>query len=144
VELCAQVSRGRTEGGAGSDFVGLAAIPEPALYNGSPANVPDQHFAGLRLVLREGTLPIVWFHLGWPVRSPGAAAPAEWYARFLELAGGTTIERVAWWGLSNLLPGDCSALTGVNVGAPETICFRGMYSDSGADTALSQAFLPAE
>ena len=127
-----------------TDFVALSAIPDPNLYESSPSNLPEHHFSGLRHRFGDGAEPIVWFQLGWPVRSAGSSAPAEYYSRFLELAGGTAVERLSWYGLPHLLNGDCAPLTGERVGASETICFRGMFSVSGADTALSGVYFPAE
>jgi hypothetical protein len=125
-----------------SDFAAFAAIPNPDLYGGQPSNVPESHFAGLRDAIPTGSgTPVVWFQLGWPVAGAGASSPAQWYEFFLENAGGHEIESVSWWGLTDLFTdGDCNPLTSEGVGAPESICFRGLYSVSGAPTSLANSF----
>ncbi|MBN1947243.1 MAG: hypothetical protein JW797_16345 [Bradymonadales bacterium] len=127
-----------------SDFVALAAIPDPADFDNTPSQVSDWHFAGLRLLFPEGSKAIVWFQLGWPISSTGSSAPGQFYQRFLELAGGTTIERVCWYGLTNLLAADCQPLTGEAVGASQTVCNRGLFSVTGAPTSLSDSYFAGE
>ena len=109
-----------------------------------PTGLVDWHFAGLRHEFPAGSKPIVWFQLGWPISNAGSAAPGDFYERFLELAGGPTVERICWWALTNLLEGDCTPLTGSEVGASQTICFRGLFSVSGAATALSEEYLAGD
>jgi|GEM_PF-4888643 len=132
--------------GTTSDFVALAAIPDSSRYTGVPANVTDGHFAGLRLIFPVGTLPIVWFQVGWPVSSATSSTPADFWERFLQLAGGTTIERVSWYGLVHFSDGQqdigCAALVGDQIGAEQTVCFRGIFSVSGGNTALSGIYFP--
>jgi hypothetical protein len=132
------------DGGSNSDFVALALIPDPANHGNSPSNIPDNYLGGLRLLFGEDDTPIVWFQLGWPVSSSGSSIPGDFYTRFLAIAGGLNVERVAWYGLTHLIDADCQALTGDQVGASQTVCFRGMFSVSGANTALSDKFLVRE
>ena len=124
-----------------TDFVALAMIPDSSLYT-SPSEIPDRYFGALREVFPTGSTPVVFFQLGWPTRSSSSSLPQQFYQHFLDHAGGITIERVAWYGLTHLLQGDCNSLTGDLIGAPETVCYRGMFSDSGAATALSDSYFP--
>lgn len=126
-----------------SDFVALAMIPDPAAHGGDPTAVPDRYFGALREVFPTGTLPVVFFQLGWPTSSAGSSAPQQFFQHFLNHAGGIAIERVAWYGLTHLLQGDCAPLT-ETIGAPQTVCFRGLFSQSGAATALSDMYFPEE
>lgn len=122
-----------------SDFAAIAMVPDPAAHGGTPSNVPDSFFGGLRDVYGS-SIPVVIFQLGWPVSGAGSSAPSQFFSHFLEHAGGFTLEAVSWYGLSHLISGDCDPLTGPAIGAPQTICFRGMFSQSGAATALSDIY----
>jgi len=128
-----------------SDLVGLAMIPDPAMHEGTPSEVPTRYFGALREAFpASGRTPIVFFQVGWPVSSTGSSTPQQFYDYFLANAGGVTIERLAWYGLSHLLSGDCSPLTSDAIGSDQTVCFRGLFSQSGADTALSEDYFATE
>ena len=127
---------------ADADFIALSSEPDPSLYNGNPANLPQSHYALLAEV--QGPRPVVWHSIHWPVESKAVKALQDDYLeRFLALNGGNDVALVSWKQLIDLPEGaaDCNSL--VSLGAPPSDCYAGLFSDSVAPTDLSDSYLPA-
>lgn len=120
--------------GLAFDFYAFAAIPDISRFS-VPSSIPDDHFAGVQTYLSENpseARPVAWFAVGWPSTSESSSFFGEYWERFVETAGGTDVELVAWWGYGHLLgQSDCRTMTDV-LDLDRTACFRGLYSSSGA------------
>jgi hypothetical protein len=123
-----------------SGFVALSSSPEAERYAGDPAQLPSSHYALLAEV--QGDKPVVWHSIQWPATNSGQkSAQGEFLTRFLELNGGVDVDLVTWAQLIDQPEGtaDCNGV--VNLGAPISRCFSGLFRDSLAPVEVSTIYL---
>jgi hypothetical protein len=110
------------------DFYAFASIPDPAAFGGDPDQIPWEHYAGIETFLdREPAqaLPVAWFALGWPQNGDAPEPASRFLTRFLSFNGGYDVELVSWRGWVHLGNAECTKY--VEVGAPASSCFAGLY-----------------
>ena len=113
-----------------ADILALAATPRTGDFNDLPENCPSEFFAPLRSW--SATYPVYYYAVNWRIDSAVAfSKQQEWVEVLLERNAGVKVELFAWEGLSDLLSNDCGKLTS-DLGAPDYLCFKGLFKDSGA------------
>lgn len=123
-----------------SGFIALSSLPEADRYEGDPAGLPSSHYALLAEV--QGDKPVVWHSIQWPATNSGQkSAQGEFLTRFLELNAGVDVDLVSWAQLIDQPEGtaDCNGV--VNLGAPISRCFSGLFRDSLAPVEVSNLYL---
>lgn len=119
---------------AKADFLGLQAEPNPDYYSGTPENLPVSQYALLAEV--QGSRPVVWYAVNWPVTSAAEKVTQRDYLRkFLEYNAGNDVELIAWKGIRDLGPDACPRI--VELGGPTSDCFAGIFTESLAGNRLS-------
>ena len=128
---------GRTNAAPRLDFLAFSSIPDPARYNGDPAGIRENHYAGIATVFdRESfrnSTSVVWFQVGWPSGTDNAETAGRFLQRFLALNSfpgadnQPAVAAISWWGFNHTLEGECTQLTSPRIGANRTVCFRGLY-----------------
>lgn len=120
---------------ADADFLALAAEPDPDEFEGDAENLPAGHYA--MLAEYQGSRPVVWYSVNWPVNSDAAKAAQRVYLeRFQSLNAGLDVDVVAYRRLQDLDDeGTCESVIRALDG-PITDCTAGMFRVSGAPSKV--------
>jgi hypothetical protein len=119
------------------DFYAFSSIPDVDLYGRDPANVAENHYAGIGTIFHDESFrsgrDLVWFQVGWPINSDNSETAGRFLQRFLQLSsfadsdGQPNVAVISWWGFNHSLEAECNQLTGSTIGADGSLCFRGLY-----------------
>jgi hypothetical protein len=114
-----------------ADFLALSLSAPSQTFSGTPANCPEDYFGYLRLWSQ--TWPVVYYQANWQITSSVSEnKQQEWLQVVIDRNQGVNVEVLAWAQLKDLrsVP-DCQKLKSTDIGAPDWVCFQGMFSESG-------------
>lgn len=125
------------------DFYAFSAVPNPEVYV-EPRDVPDTDFAGISQRFSEApdrTLPVDWVRVGWPTRDTSEFT-TRWVSRVPSLIGGYEVRLVNWWGFAQYEDNFCTNFV-LRAGGARSMCNRGVFSESGAQLEIFDAYFGA-
>jgi hypothetical protein len=114
-----------------SDILALSLSAPSQTFGGNPVNCPEDYFGYLRLW--SGTWPVVYYQANWQITSTVSEnKQGEWLQAVVDRNKGVNVALLAWAHLKDLrsVP-DCQKLRSSDIGAPDWVCFQGLFSESG-------------
>lgn len=114
-----------------SDILALSLSAPSQTFEGLADNCPDDFFGYLRLWSQAW--PVVYYQTNWQISSSVSEnKQGEWFDVVVARNQGVNVEVFAWANLKDLKTNpDCNKLKSSDIGAPDWMCFQGLFSESG-------------